>query len=135
MTPEQKAWLAALRSGTYKQTIGTLRRDDGYCCLGVACELHDPTKWELTTCPKEGWEYWSEDPTRVIEDDGEYGSSEQIDPDKGVVELSPYMLEWLGLTDEGHRLLASMNDNGKSFEHIADVVEKNAARFFRGILT
>lgn len=28
-------WLAALRSGDYKQGIGKLRYDDYYCCLGV----------------------------------------------------------------------------------------------------
>ena len=127
MTPEQKAWLAALRSGTYKQIEGKLRDNDGYCCLGVACELHDATKWEEGAG---GWEYWPEDPTRAIEDDGE-----RIDEDMGVVELSPSLLEWLGLTDEGHRILASMNDNGKSFSQIADTVEKNQARFFRGALT
>lgn len=28
-------WLAALRSGKYKQALGLLKRDEGYCCLGV----------------------------------------------------------------------------------------------------
>src|SRR5690242_19381506 len=38
MTPEIKQrWIAALRSGKYKQGTGTLRSEDGerYCCLGV----------------------------------------------------------------------------------------------------
>lgn len=44
MKPEIKAkWIAALRSGNYKQTTGVLKREtDGavsYCCLGVLCEL------------------------------------------------------------------------------------------------
>ena len=40
-------WVAALRSGKYKQTDGKLRSYEpdecgkySYCCLGVLCELH-----------------------------------------------------------------------------------------------
>jgi hypothetical protein len=52
MTPIQKerlkAWVAALRSGEYKQTEGHLADADGahgsnpnrHCCLGVACEVY-----------------------------------------------------------------------------------------------
>lgn len=31
-----RKWVAALRSGKYKQTKRQLQRDDAYCCLGVA---------------------------------------------------------------------------------------------------
>jgi len=36
----KKLWIAALRGGNYNQTTGTLRDDDGYCCLGVLCDVH-----------------------------------------------------------------------------------------------
>lgn len=40
MNPEIKAaWVAALRSGDYKQGGTVLRRRDRYCCLGVLCDL------------------------------------------------------------------------------------------------
>lgn len=33
-------WVAALRSGKYKQGVHNLRSlDDKYCCLGVLCEI------------------------------------------------------------------------------------------------
>lgn len=32
-------WVAALRSGKYAQSRYALRSTDGYCCLGVACEV------------------------------------------------------------------------------------------------
>ena len=33
-------WVAALRdTDTYPQTKGALRNEDGYCCLGVLCEV------------------------------------------------------------------------------------------------
>lgn len=44
MTPELKAkWIAGLRSGKYKQSIGLLRSDVekgevSFCCMGVLCE-------------------------------------------------------------------------------------------------
>jgi len=40
MNPEVKElWLAALRSGEYKQGRQRLRTDDEFCCLGVLCDL------------------------------------------------------------------------------------------------
>src|SRR5690348_17476896 len=41
MDPQIKAeWVAALRSGEYRQGSGTLRSDqDEFCCLGVLCDL------------------------------------------------------------------------------------------------
>ena len=38
-------WLEALESGKYGQTRGTLKRSEGFCCLGVVCELFDSSKW------------------------------------------------------------------------------------------
>lgn len=32
-------WVAALRSGKYKQTNGALKDDTGFCCLGVLCDV------------------------------------------------------------------------------------------------
>ncbi len=53
MKPEVKAeWLKALRSGKYKQTVGSLCRVEAgqlcYCCLGVLCDVRDPTRWSPT---------------------------------------------------------------------------------------
>lgn len=40
MDPKVKAmWTEALRSGEYEQARGYLRTDNGYCCLGVLCEV------------------------------------------------------------------------------------------------
>ncbi len=35
-------WVEALRSGKYLQTTSALQDKQGYCCLGVACELFIP---------------------------------------------------------------------------------------------
>lgn len=34
-----KKWLSALRSEEFSQGIGQLQNSQGYCCLGVACEV------------------------------------------------------------------------------------------------
>jgi len=33
-------WLTALRSGEYKKSKHNLKTDDGFCCLGVLCDLY-----------------------------------------------------------------------------------------------
>lgn len=49
MKPEIKArWVAALRSGDYKQGTGDLRKGNSFCCLGVLCQIFSVetgTKW------------------------------------------------------------------------------------------
>jgi hypothetical protein len=43
MTPEnKKIWTDALRSGDYKQGQDHLKKDDCYCCLGVAGVVLNP---------------------------------------------------------------------------------------------
>lgn len=42
-------WVTALRSGEYTQGRGGLRINDTFCCLGVLCDLIDPTKWTSYT--------------------------------------------------------------------------------------
>lgn len=42
-------WVAALRSGKYQQTQGYLRDSDGFCCLGVLCDIFAKdleTEWQ-----------------------------------------------------------------------------------------
>lgn len=39
---DAQKWVNALRSGDYKQTAGALNLADGYCCLGVACDVFIP---------------------------------------------------------------------------------------------
>ncbi len=42
-----RAFIAALRSGKYKQTFGALRAgEDCFCAEGLLCHVIDPTRWE-----------------------------------------------------------------------------------------
>src|SRR6476659_4542708 len=41
-----RRWIAALRWGGFPQAPHFLRSEAGFCCLGVACHLEDPGRWE-----------------------------------------------------------------------------------------
>jgi hypothetical protein len=113
-------WLAALRSGEYKQTKEYLRTPDGFCCLGVLCDLYDPTVW---------------DSVRDADDDHNYNynftsigrSSFETLPPSEIAEL-------VDLTEDDCNALAGLNDEGMSFKQIADIIEKRTYKEeFEGI--
>jgi hypothetical protein len=117
MNPEVKNKLvAALRSGEYKQTQGQLREgDDSFCCLGVLCDLH----------AKETGYVWEEAWSSDYPDGFMYLGQEFILPEE--------VRTWAGLpSSDGGEVrvdgcrgnLANHNDNGRTFEEIADAIEE-----------
>lgn len=114
-TEARAAWVAALRSGEYKQGRGALRADDRYCCLGVACELHRL---------HEGGPDWD---TRENGDNLLY---------KGETACLPVSVQrWLGVSTFWGRFagttLADVNDKGYPFSKIADLIETAPRDLFR----
>lgn len=97
-------WVKALRSDKYTQGNGLLRYYDEYCCLGVACDVIDSTKW----------------------DSSDYGDI-YIWGSFADVQLGTEELEALGITDPQQRELIKMNDAGDNFETIADRIEEMIA--------
>lgn len=105
----KKLWVAALRSGKYKQATGALKVHDSFCCLGVLCDLHS----------KESNLVWRDD-------DGEmkYFDEEGILPDP--------VIKWAGIAygnpsvtvDTERTDLAEVNDAGFSFNEIAALIEE-----------
>lgn len=103
----KKKWVAALRSGKYKQAKGALRSRNGYCCLGVLCDLYLKEK-------KEKW-------VRV-----ESQNYYKIGEDESAV-LPREVMKWAGLTsvnpEAGPYHLAHWNDDGHvAFPEIADII-------------
>ena len=108
MNPElKKKWLAALRSGDYTQDTGRLKKDNGFCCLGVLCDISGLGQWI---------------PHPSLPDEYDDGS----DQNQRRVYLPWNVHVHSGLTADNEYDLARMNDQRKlTFSQIADYVEEN----------
>lgn len=119
MNPEIKTrWVAALRSGKYKQGRRVLNRDDQeFCCLGVLCELavedgivtKAPIYEETTTMDYRG----------PVDPSSDNYQNTTLVPDA--------VQAWAGVSlnpGVNGRPLSSMNDNGMDFNTIADYIEE-----------
>lgn len=114
MKPEiQQKWVTALRSGEYTQTTENLRRDDGYCCLGVLCDLYTKETGNGT---------WESDTQYTFE----FMYKEENDTPSCVnLDLPPIVRKWAGITNVFEEELVILNDDeGFTFNQIADVIEE-----------
>lgn len=120
MKPEPKAkWLEALRSGEFLQTQeGELRTKDGgqFCCLGVLCEVYrretNGPDWDIVT-RHHGQGYLGEGaylPNEVRDWAGLNAQNPSVQLDGSVFNTTT---------------LADMNDAGKLFREIADIIEEH----------
>ena len=107
-------WLTALRSGEYAQGSQRLRRsDDTFCCLGVLCDL--AVKAGVIEEPVQEFNMGSY----------MYGSQQNS------AFLPDEVANWADVDRFGQKYddpeavrdLAKMNDDGETFEAIADVIE------------
>jgi len=116
-------WVDGLRSGKYTQGaefLTTWRGDD--CCLGVACKLF------IAEHPDELW----------TDTHPDLGCVEYIDPRSSEVStlfLPTIVQTWLELRDEGGSYagtesLTRDNDNGRTFEEIAAIIEAEPKGLF-----
>lgn len=121
MNDNARKWIEALRSGKYNQTQSRLHDNDGYCCLGVACDLYN----------KENPGILHVEEMKLI--DGfktRYNGLSTVLPDQVTV--------WLGLAqcdgdykESGQRMsLVEKNDNGYTFAQIADIIESEPEGLF-----
>lgn len=109
MNPEIKAkWIAALRSGDYKQGRNQLRKQDSFCCLGVLCNLHAQAHPEIAA--------------------KEISTESYMDYREA---LPPSVRQWADINAYGDpvhingriKRLAHHNDAGRTFLELADAIE------------
>jgi hypothetical protein len=108
-------WIAALRSGEYARGNGALCQEgksfDKFCCLGIACNILAPGKWE-------------EDSSTKLSIDGETEF-----PPPSIIEkmFQSHATKFMHhqAIDIAMYELADKNDNGWSFNRIATWIEKN----------
>lgn len=124
-----KKWVKALRSGKFKQGAGTLKQYNSkgeaqHCCLGVLCELYNS---EMKKSKKKTI------PEKIYDNDmdfsfgySRFGGSKE--------DLPREVMKWSGienslgqfnLSDNHYETLADLNDLGRKFKTIADIIEKN----------
>lgn len=130
LTPDQTAWIAALRSGKYSQT--TERLEDpctgGMCCLGVGCALFLPTtrneiideEDDAVTEVRYGYEDEADAelaPSSLVRKLGLRNNEGSFEPPEGVD------LPLVDGNPRKARSLAELNDAGWTFIQIADFVE------------
>lgn len=140
-TQIKEKWVNALRSGEYPQIQGNLRSPDGYCCLGVLCDLYakeHSVEWtrmdydnnnDVIDIPESQFSSWQ---FGDFFEDCYYFESEE-----GV--LPKVVSKWAGLSNNGNpelqvpldesyeettKSLMDLNDSGISFSEIADLIEK-----------
>jgi len=103
-----KQWVAALKSGQYKQTMGALRNGDSFCCLGVLCNLHAIAHPEIA---------------RKEVDRAMYLGSTGVLP--LLVHRWSGMFTATGRISSNYSSLADLNDHGSTFDEIAAVIENH----------
>ena len=126
-----KKWVKALRSGKYKQGKGYLKQfnsknEPRHCCLGVLCELYNDTmkKHHKKTLYIEEMEDKLMGTSFVRFDLVDGGLPKAVKKWAGIkntlgnfiVDDSEYEIE---------ECLADLNDSGKKFSTIANIIEKN----------
>lgn len=121
MNPEIKTrWVAALRSGKYKQGRRVLNRNDQeFCCLGVLCELA-VEDGIVTKVP-----FHPEGATTPMDYRGP--TDPNSDNDRNTTLVPDAVQQWAGVRlnpGVNGRPLSSMNDNGMDFNTIADYIEE-----------
>lgn len=114
-------WVAELRSGRHKQGKSHLHQTNGKkCCLGILCEIavkHEVIPPPVISACERGCDCQACFTPQVYL----YEHEAQMPP--------PKVMEWAGLHVLEMNLspmkLATLNDEGRPFEDIADLIEAN----------
>lgn len=112
-------WLAALRSGEYPQDGGKLKTEEGYCCLGVLCDVGKKLfgvagEWEQPEFEDDSWYFVGTKP-----------HGKEVVPDARSSFLPSNVIGWAGITTTQERILSKINDNADDFADVIDYIEKN----------
>jgi len=111
MNPQIKQkWVSALRSGEYQQGQCYLRTDNGFCCLGVLCDLYakeNNVEWNLVN---NGHTYEFQDKESYL--------PSSVRKWAGVEGCNPHI-------NDGESNLSVLNDSGSTFNEIADLIEEH----------
>lgn len=125
--PNQKALVTALESGTYPQIPNFLHTEQGYCVLGVACDVHHqatPTQ-PYWTHPYGTYVYYYMDNSVRPPTDVHHHFA--LHTDDGQI-LKYHLPKTSPLRN--HDNLMEANDAGVTFPEIAQAMRKHPKAFF-----
>lgn len=133
MIPEIKEkWVAALESGEYQQAQQGLKitnletGSESFCCLGVLCDIYSKetgNKWgeslQMIRNEPVGKSYLLGENNYLPKEVRDWAGLTEINP--AVLEHS---LDFTYTNGEYERTVAYMNDQGKTFEEIAEKIKE-----------
>jgi hypothetical protein len=136
MTTKQKdiarRWVKALRSGDYKKSTGFLRKagktQDGFCCLGVLCDLAVKAKvLDKPTAVEPGGEYSYAGETGTLPKAVQNWAGLVSRVGAGALVKNDIRYDLTELNDGTHSLYGSRFSVGRnqSFNQIANLIEKH----------
>ena len=133
MNPQVKEkWIDALRSGKYEQGSERLRGVNGYCCLGVLCDLYaqehnkewdfrgyDEYSEEVNPRPMDYW-YFEEQSEFLPESVKKWAGLSTSNPNVKVDVTDDDDEEDWFYFDE----IANLNDSGYSFIQLSEIIQE-----------
>ncbi len=131
MNPKVKEmWVNALLSGDYEQGTGNLKSSNGFCCLGVLCDLY----------AKEHNENWEPAPKFLGIDEENPKPTDYWNFDEESEFLPIKVMQWAGLKSNCPEIqfcdleddeelnytntVAELNDDGMNFRQIARLIQE-----------
>lgn len=110
----KKEWVKRLRSGKYTQSESFLRTTEGYCCLGVLCDIYEEEQ-ESTKWKEYGGEYYLHGEFETLPDEVQKWA--ELDSESPKVNMP----------NGNKKVLALLNDSGVPFSAIADYIEADTS--------
>jgi hypothetical protein len=127
----KKKWLDALRSGEYTQTKDSLCDNRGFCCLGVLCDLHAKDtngQWKPLDPAIDGERSYCGNHDLLPKEVVSWAGLTETELDTPFGNRDYYNVDVTYTDEEGDEhatSLSDLNDNGWSFNMIADLIEKD----------
>lgn len=119
----KQKWIEALRSGKYQQGRNWLNADDKFCCLGVLIDICEPSGW--FTKPDAMSNAKSHRLGCATDNYLGKGFHQAGTVSSTAMLIGISIPTHMDQTAEVGHVLARMNDEGASFDEIADWIEAN----------
>lgn len=122
-----RRWVEALRSGEYEQARDKLRDSvgtdkDGFCCLGVLCDLYDENGWDGHVYVARSEDGEDREPSQLPEAVAQWAGLDSTNPRLDDIEAATHNDGEEPETDEDEAPVGGVRP--KSFSEIADLIEQ-----------